>query len=292
MESLTVNGNDSPTDKDNYSPRSENFSGRRLLVIRHGERVDFTFNPTHEHWVNRAFDRNGVYRRFNINMPRTLPQRKDGHASYSFDTPLTEMGYLQAKLTGRALKDASCKPTYIYASSAYRSIQTAVGIVKGLGIAPGKLKINIEPGLFEWGGWFGSIPGFMTPDELSNSGYPIDLTYRPLMTPKELLASESLVDYYNRSYSVTKRLLDKHPEECTIAFVAHGASLDTCTRQLSNLAPRNEKDFYSILHQTPYLALANCREDAKTKQWQLCDPPIYPFQHQGNAPYDWRQLQS
>lgn len=74
--------------------------GRRLLVIRHGERIDFTFNVTHENWVLKAFDNDGHYKRFNINMPRSLPNRKDGHGNYMADTPLTEMGYLQAKITG------------------------------------------------------------------------------------------------------------------------------------------------------------------------------------------------
>lgn len=73
-------------------------------------------------------------------------------------------------------------------------------------------------------------------------------------------------------------------------LVAHGASLDTCTRQLIGESPRNQQEFYTILHQTPYLAVAASQEDFQTKQWRLTDPPICPFQHQGNASYDWRLL--
>lgn len=82
------------------SSQNQTKVGRRLLVIRHGERIDFTFNVTHENWVIKAFDDDGRYKRFNINMPRSLPGRKDGHHNYMSDTPLTEMGYLQAKITG------------------------------------------------------------------------------------------------------------------------------------------------------------------------------------------------
>lgn len=73
-------------------------------------------------------------------------------------------------------------------------------------------------------------------------------------------------------------------------LVAHGASLDTCTRQLVEAPPRNQQEFYTILHQTPYLAVAAAHEDNQTRQWKLMDPPIHPFQHQGNASYDWRLL--
>jgi len=53
--------------------------------------------------VKKCFDENGRYRRNNINMPRTLPIRRDGHEHFALDTPLTEMGYLQAKISGRSV---------------------------------------------------------------------------------------------------------------------------------------------------------------------------------------------
>uniref|UniRef100_A0A915JJE1 Uncharacterized protein n=1 Tax=Romanomermis culicivorax TaxID=13658 RepID=A0A915JJE1_ROMCU len=267
-------------------------SGRKIIVVRHGERIDFTFNPTHESWVRRAFDPDGNYKRFNINMPRTLPRRQDGFMNYLLDTPLTEMGYLQAKITGRALKDSGCKPTYVYASPAYRSIQTAVGIIKGLNMQDGKLLINIETALFEWGGWFRpKMPNWMMPDELFEHGYPINVDYQSLGSKQDISPMETLADYYNRSFSITRKILERHQhEDCIIALIAHGASLDTCTRQLTGGSPRNQQDFYAILHQTPYLALAAAREDYVTKAWKLCEPPIHPFQHQGNASYDWTQL--
>lgn len=72
---------------------------RQILVIRHGERIDFTFNVTHNNWLEKAFA-SGKYQRFNTNMPRVLLQRSDGYKNYANDTPLTEIGYLQAKIVG------------------------------------------------------------------------------------------------------------------------------------------------------------------------------------------------
>ncbi|KAE9411975.1 hypothetical protein Angca_009447, partial [Angiostrongylus cantonensis] len=51
-------------------------------------------------WIRRAYDCNGRYCPVDINMPRIVPKRKDGWEHFAFDAPLTEMGYIQSKLTG------------------------------------------------------------------------------------------------------------------------------------------------------------------------------------------------
>jgi ubiquitin-associated SH3 domain-containing protein len=116
-------------------------------------------------------------------MPRTLPIRRDGHEHFALDTPLTEMGYLQAKIcgvvqagglkyqqiirSGRALKEsANCRPTAMYVSPALRCVQTAVGLLKGM--CNTTIQLCIEPSLFEWAGWFRpAMPFWMPPDELA-----------------------------------------------------------------------------------------------------------------------------
>uniref|UniRef100_A0A914SEZ9 Uncharacterized protein n=1 Tax=Parascaris equorum TaxID=6256 RepID=A0A914SEZ9_PAREQ len=50
--------------------------------------------------MKRAFDASGRYRPFDLNLPRNIPRRKDGYEKFAGDSPLTEMGYLQSKLTG------------------------------------------------------------------------------------------------------------------------------------------------------------------------------------------------
>ena len=53
---------------------------RRIFVVRHGERVDFTFNS----WIQHSFDESGKYVRKDLNMPETVPMRKKG---IFFQTP-------------------------------------------------------------------------------------------------------------------------------------------------------------------------------------------------------------
>lgn len=50
--------------------------------------------------MKQSFDTNGRYHPFDLNLPRNLPKRNDGFEMFASDTPLTEMGYLQSKLTG------------------------------------------------------------------------------------------------------------------------------------------------------------------------------------------------
>jgi len=271
----------------NNNHDSDEAGGRHLLFIRHGERIDFTLNQDGESWIKRAFDANGKYVRFNINMPKTLPTRRDGYQGYYLDTPLTEIGYLQAKITGRALKDAGVSLSHIYSSPALRCVQTAVGLVKGMNNTA--LKINIEPALFEWGAWFRpKLPRWLDIDELTRLGYPINTTHVPCASTSPLSSDEKLVDYYHRSFDVVKRILGRHSHG-SILCVAHGASLDTCTRELTGGAPRESNDFFHILHRTPYLACIETSEDSRGA-WSIVGSPILPMQHQQNTCYDYRQL--
>ena len=59
--------------------------------------------------MKTAFDSNGKYTPFDINLPRSLPKRADGWQAFATDTPLTEIGYLEAKLTGYSSKMGSAK---------------------------------------------------------------------------------------------------------------------------------------------------------------------------------------
>ena len=85
----------------------------------------------------------------------------------------------------------------------------------------------------------------------------------------KLNVNESLTDFYERSFEITKRAIQQHshlgagserritqiivPDSYNVVFVAHGASLDTCTRQITGAEPRSQSDFYDVLHNTPYL---------------------------------------
>ena len=100
---------------------------QKLFLTRHGERVDTTFGSL---WFQSAFKPNGEYVRFNLNMPKSLPQREHVNG-FAFDPPLTVVGMFQAKLHGEELAKKGIKITHMYSSPALRSIQTADKILEG-----------------------------------------------------------------------------------------------------------------------------------------------------------------
>ena len=111
----------------NSNPKSQQINGvLRYFFVRHGERIDLSFGPQ---WIEQAFDRNGKYRRVNLNMPYELPQRSSKR-EFLGDSPITEIGQFQARLTGEALNNEGYKIHYCYVSPALRCIQTAHQILK------------------------------------------------------------------------------------------------------------------------------------------------------------------
>ncbi|CAD6185102.1 unnamed protein product [Caenorhabditis auriculariae] len=280
-------------------PAVSGMESRRVIVVRHGERCDFVFNQYNGSWVKRAFDSAGRYRPFDVNMPRNVPKRRDGYQAYEKDTPLTEIGYLQSKLTGRALRDSSVEIDHILCSPALRCVQTTVGILKGIG-EDKKRTVNIEPALFEWLLWCrGARPSWIAIDDLKKLGYPVNSTYEPAMKEDDLDLSETLASYYERSFWIIQNILSRFSGN--ILIVAHGASLETCTRMLCGGAIRPAEDFYYLLQNTPYLACiemtdqepensaTSSRSQYPPQGWTITGSPIPTFTHAFNTAYDAMQ---
>lgn len=123
----TGSGNTSGDDMSSQSSLLQ--TNRQIYVMRHGERVDFTFGP----WIPYCFDpTTGQYGPKDLNMPRWLPQRKNWPAGWERDSPLTNMGVHQATLTGQSLADAGVRFEHVYCSPSYRCIQTATGLLEGM----------------------------------------------------------------------------------------------------------------------------------------------------------------
>lgn len=173
-------------------------------------------------------------------MPITLPKRAGYPESFEEDTPLTNVGVLEARLTGEgmALKNKAIR--YAFCSPALRCVQTCHGVlsgklfrrfahinqcfillirdtnlengykfVSGLGIT-NEVPIKIEPGLFEWVAWYAdSYPSWMTYEELMDAGFNPDLDYKPLITKDALKEriSESCTQYYQRCFDVIQHIL-------------------------------------------------------------------------------------
>lgn len=95
---------------------------RKLIVVRHGERIDKIFVD----WMKRAWNFEGVYKPYDLNMPWYLAERTNNE-DYARDSPLTEVGYFEAQSVGRSLRAKNISVDEIYCSPAFRCVQTATG---------------------------------------------------------------------------------------------------------------------------------------------------------------------
>ena len=80
-------------------------------------------------------------------------------------------------------------------------------------------EINVEPGLFEWLGWYQTgSPMFMSLTEFSESGFPVNINYSPVWPLVRYNLAETTEQYYDRSYQVTKEILRRHESEGDLRF--------------------------------------------------------------------------
>uniref|UniRef100_A0A672YKN2 Ubiquitin-associated and SH3 domain-containing protein B-like n=1 Tax=Sphaeramia orbicularis TaxID=375764 RepID=A0A672YKN2_9TELE len=243
-------------------------SKMRLFVCRHGERMDVVFG---KHWITQCFDSKGRYVRSNLNMPSSLPARSGGHRDYDKDCPITVFGSTQARLVGEALLESHTTVDFVYCSPSLRCIQTAQNILQGLQLE-GKLKIRVEPGLFEWTKWVSGtcLPTWIPPAELTAANLSVDTTYRPHIPVSKLAVSESYDTYMGRSFQATREILAECKNQGnTVLIVAHASSLEACTRQIQGLSPQNSKDFVQVVRKIPYLGFCACEEMGETGVWHF-----------------------
>ena len=274
--------NDSDDYDDCESPRP-----RQVFVMRHAERVDMTFG--HD-WLQQFFDSNGGYHRRNLNLPRRMPTRRGGPKNFSQDSPITEIGVHQAKLTGESLWAHGISVSHVFCSPALRCVQTANSVIEGLQ-APKNVKISVETGLYEWLAWCGgNLPRWMTVDELAASGLRVDTKYIPVTPLSSLHLDETAQQYYNRSFSCMRTILRSAENSGgNVLVVAHAASLDVCTRQVAGGAARSQDEMVRIAQRIPYCGLTVIEEDQKG-EWRLIQPPIPSLSHGPNGRFDWRML--
>ncbi|XP_052530073.1 ubiquitin-associated and SH3 domain-containing protein A [Tympanuchus pallidicinctus] len=266
---------------------SQNTNLRRgVLVMRHGERVDQVFGKS---WLQQCLTADGKYYRADLNFPSTLPKRKDGVKHFEHDPPLSSCGVFQSRLIGEALLDQEVTVSYMYSSPALRCIQTAQHVLQGLKLDQ-KVKIRMEPGLFEWTKWEASrvIPNFMTLTELTEASYNIDTSYRGIIPLSSLVPSESYEEYVSRSSAVIKEIVTACPSKGVILIVGHGSSLASFTRPLVGLPARDSSDFAHVVRKIPSLGMCFCEELKEEKKWLMVNPPVKTLTHGANAAFNWR----
>lgn len=254
---------------------------KRVVILRHGERVDFVFGSP---WTNFAFAENGNYVRMDLNMPECLPPRPP--EDWDKDCPLTTLGEVQSQLVGTSLKNFGVNFTKVFVSPAYRCLQTANGVLTAMGLES-ELSMKVEYGMFEWLGWYESaVPNWLSEKELGVI-FNVDQDYKPVVTREYLEENtkESLESFYDRNSSTMREIMNNC--EGDILVVAHATNLETCTRQLINREPRTRADLRNLLMKVPYLA-AVAMEQYDDSSFQLIEPPCLTLTHNSCAKFDWR----
>ncbi|NWS81134.1 UBS3A protein, partial [Toxostoma redivivum] len=262
---------------------------RGVLVMHHGERVDQVFGKS---WLQQCLTADGKYYRADLNFPSSLPRRKDSMKKFENDPPLSCCGIFQSRLIGEALLDQEVTVSHVYSSPALCCVQTAQHVLQGLKLNP-KVRIRVEPGLFEWTKWEASkaIPSFMTVAELVEASYNIDTSYRGNFPLSSLVPSESYEDYVSRSSAVMKQIISACPSKGrgVILIVGHGSSLVPLTRALTGLPNRDSRDFAQMVQKIPSLGMCFCEEQKEDNKWQMVNPPVKTLTHGPNAAFNWRK---
>lgn len=268
---------------------------RKIIVLRHGERMDFTFGYS---WMKEEYVCNDV------NMPESLPARDFTH--WRHDTPLTVLGEHVAELVGSSMKSSGVKVSNVFVSPAFRCLQTARGVVKGLGLEK-ELIFCVEPGLYEWTGFYSGRSPQLLNDEEASKVFNVDRSYQPAFSLIDLenASTETVHDYYDRSFKTTSEILKRC--EGDVLIVAHGASLETCTRQLIGKEKRSTRFLIGeLINKIPYLGAIAMEQNGNS--FELIEPPCLTATHDsskkaylpnykdGRPPqkqsmkYDWRFL--
>ncbi|CAG9106087.1 unnamed protein product [Plutella xylostella] len=248
-------------------------SGRRWhLVMRHGERVDLTYGA----WVPFCFE-NDTYGGRQRSIRAGLPPHPGGQAT--------------SLPGGRGHAAGGVSVRHVYASCAYRAVETAQGFLEGMQADP-SVKIRVEPGLFEYKMWHlskGPMPPFMTPLELHKAGFNVDLNYKPYVEI-DLESPETLDDYYIRGKTAMQGAVrDTEAEGGNTLFVGHAATLDMMVVALKNIDEEQDPLPYQLskhLGRVPYCALGAMRDHP----WQVVSPPCPPTMNTSSGRFDWKVL--
>ncbi|KRZ78056.1 MutS -like protein 5 [Trichinella papuae] len=231
----------------------------QLMMMRHGERLDSC------HFDIRQCFPKGVYTPLQLNHPSYLQLRNNGVLPDSVDawiedTPLSNMGRAAAFLMGRALAREEVSLDYVFASPAYRCIETADEVVRGYEseydfLPDVKLKVKIEDGLFEYGfGRLSRVPPFLSLAALKEEQYSVDEDYVPFFPREKLSIDETYLEFVRRSQAVVEHFANfSIANKCCTLLVSHAPYMDSLTSLYKGKEPRPPKEWIRLVQNTPYL---------------------------------------
>ncbi|XP_003927628.2 ubiquitin-associated and SH3 domain-containing protein A isoform X1 [Saimiri boliviensis] len=260
---------------------------KSVLVVRHGERVDQIFGKS---WLQQCSTPDGKYYRPDLNFPCSLPRRSRGIKDFENDPPLSSCGIFQSRIAGDALLDSGIRISSVFASPALRCVQTAKLILEELKLEK-KIKIRVEPGIFEWTKWEAgkTTPTLMSLEELREANFNVDTDYRPAFPLSALMPAESYQEYVDRCTASVLQIVNTRLQDTgVILIVSHGSTLDSCTRPLLGLPPRECGDFAQLVRKIPSLGMCFCEENKEEGKWELVNPPVKTLTHGANAAFNWR----
>jgi len=250
--------------------------GRRIVIVRHAERMDFTYS---DDWLNFCFPDGKTYKKHHANMPETVPLREGAPMSFYLDCPLTLEGENMGRKTGEGFKGHGLlrEGFEVYVSPSLRSIQTAHHIAKGMDV---DFPMRVEPCLFEWMWWVRNHPPrWMALEELKANDFKVDDEYEPYLQAHELNIHEDHAGVYERSHGFIQQLLSKTDKD--ILLVGHGLTLDVFTRQLSTQqVSRENLDFRRWLGRIPYCATSLVEQDEESGHWKRKPLPADMIRHE------------
>ncbi|XP_064332303.1 ubiquitin-associated and SH3 domain-containing protein A isoform X1 [Camelus dromedarius] len=260
---------------------------KSILVVRHGERLDQIFGKS---WLQQCSTLDGRYYRPDLNFPRSLPRRSCGIKDFENDPPLSSCGIFQSRMAGEALLDSGISVTCVFTSPALRCVQTAKHILEELKLEK-KIKIRVEPGIFEWTKWEAgkNTLTLMTLEELKEANFNVSMDYRPAFPLASLLPAESYQDFVHRCAVSMGQIVSACPQDAGVTLiVGHGSALDSCTRPLLQLPPRDCADFAQLVRKVPSLGMCFCEENKEEGKWELVNPPVKTLTHGSNSGFNWR----
>lgn len=154
-----------------------------------------------------------------------------------------------------------------------------------------KVQLRIEPALYEWAGQVEHhFPTFFTAEEFKSQGFNVDTSYVPFMSPTDLgkQQNEVVEQLYQRNYGATEAILKA--SEQNILIVAHGISLETCTRRLMEKPERSWTIMKLVLGKIWLCGMVALEQNASDLKWKFIQPPSGAISTEANNTFDWKTL--